>query len=55
MDLPGFMRKLVAMGFDGPVTPEPFSKRLNSMTDPLEAAKLTASYMDKMWSASGLS
>lgn len=54
MDLPGFMRKLVAMGYDGPVTPEPFSKRLNAMTDPLEQARETARYMDKMWAASGL-
>lgn len=54
MDLPGFMRKLAAMGYDGPVTPEPFSARLNSMSDPLEAAKETARYMDRMWAASGL-
>jgi sugar phosphate isomerase/epimerase len=54
MDLPGFMRKLAAMGYDGPVTPEPFSARLNSMDDPLEAAKETARYMDRMWAASGL-
>jgi sugar phosphate isomerase/epimerase len=55
IDLPGFMRKLAAINYDGPVTPEPFSKRVNSIADPLEAAKLTASYMDKMWVASGLS
>lgn len=55
MDLPGFMRKLAAMGYDGPVTPEPFSARLNSMSDPLEVAKETAHYMDRMWAASGLS
>ncbi|HLV36990.1 MAG TPA: sugar phosphate isomerase/epimerase family protein [Spirillospora sp.] len=54
IDLPGFMRKLAAMNYDGPVTPEPFSQRVNSIEDPLEAARLTASYMDKMWSASGL-
>jgi sugar phosphate isomerase/epimerase len=55
MDLPGFMRKLAAMNYDGPVTPEPFSKRLNAMSDPLEQAAETARYMDRMWSASGLS
>jgi sugar phosphate isomerase/epimerase len=54
MDLPGFMRKLVAMQYDGPVTPEPFSQRVNRIEDPLEAAQLTASYMDKLWQASGL-
>ena len=55
IDLPGFMRKLVAMGYDGPVTPEPFSKRINAIDDPLEAAKLAASYMDELWKAGGLS
>ncbi len=55
IDLPGFMRKLAAMGYDGPVTPEPFSKRINAIEDPLEAAKLAAFYMDKLWQASGLS
>ena len=54
MDLPGFMRKLAVMNYDGPVTPEPFSKRLNSLDDPQEAARITAEYMDKMWQASGL-
>ena len=55
MDLPGFMRKLIAMNYDGPVTPEPFSKRLNELNNPQEAARITAEYMDKMWQASGLS
>ena len=54
IDLPGFMRKLAAMGYDGPVTPEPFSKRINAIEDPTEAAKLAAEYMDKMWQAAGL-
>lgn len=55
MDLPGFMHKLKTMNYDGPVTAEPFSKRLNAMDDPMEAAKITASYMDKMWQAAGVS
>lgn len=56
IDLPGFMRKLAAMGYDGPVTPEPFSTRVNAIAaeNPLEAAKLVAAYMDKLWKASGL-
>ena len=54
IDLPGFMRKLAAMAYDGPITPEPFSARVNAMEDPLEAAQLVASYMDKLWVASGL-
>lgn len=54
IDLPGFMRKLVAMQYDGPVTPEPFSERVNAIRDPIEAASLVASYMDRLWKAAGL-
>jgi len=54
IDLPGFIKKLAAMGYDGPVTPEPFSKRINAIEDPLEAARLAACYMDKLWQAGGL-
>jgi len=54
IDLPGFIKKLAAMGYDGPVTPEPFSKRINAIEDPLEAARLAAYYMDKLWQAGGL-
>lgn len=54
IDLPGFMKKLVAMGYEGPVTPEPFSKRINAIEDPLEAAKLAAHYMDALWKAGGV-
>jgi sugar phosphate isomerase/epimerase len=52
--LPGFMQKLIKIGYEGPVTPEPFSQRVNAIADPLEAAQLTASYMAKLWAASGL-
>jgi sugar phosphate isomerase/epimerase len=57
LDLIGFMTKLQAMGFDGPVMPEPFSAKVNDLakTDPLGAAKLVAASMDKLWAASGLS
>ena len=55
IDLPGFMKKLQALGYDGPVTPEPFSERVNAIEDPLEAAQFTAGYMDQMWQAAGLS
>ena len=54
IDLPGLMRKLAAMQYDGPVTPEPFSERVNSIEDPIEAASLVASHMDRMWKAAGL-
>jgi sugar phosphate isomerase/epimerase len=54
IDLPGFMRKLSQIGYDGPVMPEPFSERVNAISDPLEAAQLTAKHMDAMWRAAGL-
>ena len=53
MDLAGFMRKLAELDYAGPVTPEPFSRRVNAIEDPLEAAQLTAAHMDKLWQAGG--
>ena len=54
--LPAFMRKLKQMGYDGPITPEPFSERVNTIakTDPLKATQVTAEAMDQLWRASGL-
>ena len=56
IDLPGFMRKLDGMGYDGPVMAEPFSQSLNEIAsqDPVKAARLTAEAMDKLWQAGGL-
>ena len=54
LPLAGFMEKLIAMGYDGPVTPEPFSARVNAMDDPAEAASVTASSMDQLWALAGL-
>ena len=57
IDLGGFIRKLDRMGYDGPVTPEPFSKRVNEIAarDAAQAARLVAEHMDRMWKAGGLS
>ena len=52
--LAGFMGKLAALGYDGPVTPEPFSARVNAIEDPLEAATVTAASMDQLWRVAGL-
>jgi len=56
IDLPGFMRKLASMDYEGPVTAEPFSARLNEIAadDPERAARLTKSKMDALWEAAGL-
>ena len=42
------------MGYDGPVTCEPFSARTNSIEDPHEAAQLVAAHMKRMWQQAGL-
>ena len=55
MPLAGFMQKLSAMGYDGPITAEPFSKRVNSIDDPDEATALVADHMKQLWNAAGLS
>jgi len=56
IDLVGFMNKLAALGYDGPVTPEPFSAPLNDIAahDPLQAAQITAEAMKRLWQAAGL-
>ena len=54
LPLAEFMRQLAALGYDGPVTPEPFSARLNALAEPLEAARQTAEAMDRLWQVGGL-
>ncbi|MDH7571598.1 MAG: TIM barrel protein, partial [Armatimonadota bacterium] len=53
IDLPGFLRKLAAIGYDGPVTPEPFSQKLREMS-PEDAVRTTAEALRKAWHAAGL-
>jgi sugar phosphate isomerase/epimerase len=55
IDLVGFMHALRAMGYDGPVMPEPFSQRINDLaaTDPDSAAREAARSMDALWGAAG--
>ncbi len=53
IDLKGFLQALQAIGYDGPVTPEPFRKDL--ATRPADqTAKLAAESMDKLWALAGL-
>ncbi len=54
IDLAGFMQRLDAMGYDGPVTCEPFSARTYAIEDPLEAAQLVVEHMQRMWQQAGL-
>jgi sugar phosphate isomerase/epimerase len=56
LEIVPFMQKLQAMGFDGPVMPEPFSKPLEELAaqDPLAAAKRTLDSLDAVWEKAGL-
>ncbi|MGC9523416.1 MAG: sugar phosphate isomerase/epimerase family protein [Anaerolineae bacterium] len=56
IDLPAFIRKLDELGYDGPVTTEPFNEALNGLAarDPRAAAERVARSMDRMWTAAGL-
>lgn len=53
IDLAGFLKALQAIGYDGPVTPEPFSKRVNEMPAE-EAVRETSASMRKAWEAAEL-
>ncbi|HKG26915.1 MAG TPA: sugar phosphate isomerase/epimerase family protein [Thermomicrobiales bacterium] len=56
LDIVGFMHALQRIGYDGPVMPEPFSKRLEELgaSDPLAAAREAGRSMDALWMAAGL-
>ena len=54
IDIKGFLQALKEIGYDGPVTPEPFKKELREMP-PREAARTVAESMDKIWRIAGLS
>ena len=47
------LRILNDIGFDGPVTAEPFSKKLDGIP-PQEAASMVIKLVDKLWSEAGL-
>ena len=56
LDLVGFMQKLAALDYDGPVTTEPFNQELNALAaeDPQAAAQKVSDAMGQLWQASGL-
>lgn len=53
IDIVGFLNALKKIGYDGPVTPEPFSQRVSSLP-PEEALRETAASMQQIWIAAGL-
>jgi len=54
IDLVGFYKALHDIGYDGPVTPEPFSQKVRALSTE-EAVKMTGEYLDKAWREAGLS
>lgn len=53
INLVGFLRALGSIGYDGPVTPEPFSEKVNRM-EPEEAVKATGEALGRVWRLAGL-
>ncbi len=54
IDLAGFLKCLDEIGYEGPVTPEPFSDKVKGL-QPIEAARMTSEGLLKVWTAAGLS
>ena len=48
IDLVGFLAILIEIGYDGPVTPEPFNQELREMPAP-DAARITGTALDGVW------
>ncbi len=53
IDIVGFLKALKEIGYDGPVTPEPFDKSLKEMPKD-EAVRKVGKAMDKVWQSAGL-
>ena len=53
IDIASFMQALSSMGYDGPVTAEPFSQELRNMAD-ADAARATSESLDTIWAAAGI-
>lgn len=52
LDIAGFLQALAEIGYDGPVTAEPFSRRVREMA-PDAAVKATAAAVDQVWLEAG--
>ena len=53
IDLVAFLRVLKEIGYDGPVTPEPFSQRVRDLPDDRAVAETQAG-LQKAWDAAGI-
>lgn len=54
IDLTGFLQALEGIGYDGPVTPEPFSSKLNAMEDKAEAVKWAGKMLKDVFQKAGV-
>jgi len=52
-DIAGFLQALDAIGYDGPVTVEPFNQRIRDLP-PADAARETAESLQRSWQLAGL-
>lgn len=52
-DIAGFLQALTAIGYDGPVTVEPFSQRVREMA-PDDAVRATADSLRRSWALAGM-
>ncbi len=53
IDIAGFLQALQIIGYDGPVTAEPFSERLRALS-PADAVRETGRAMRQIWQLAGL-
>ncbi|MXX02779.1 MAG: sugar phosphate isomerase/epimerase [Gemmatimonadetes bacterium] len=53
LDIARFLKALDAMGYDGPVTAEPFSARVNAKA-PQDALRETSEAMHRAWASAGI-
>jgi sugar phosphate isomerase/epimerase len=54
IDIAGFLRALEEIGYDGPVTPEPFKKELANLPSDEERLKTVGAAMDDIFAKAGL-
>lgn len=54
IDIAGFLNALKSIGYDGPVTPEPFKDELKTLANDEARLKVVAQSMEKIWRAAGL-
>ena len=54
IDIAGFLQALKDIGYDGPVTPEPFKKELADLPSDEARLKTVGAAMDKIWQQAGL-